>query len=748
MNKNAQALLAIILVIAFSCTNTKKIEKPVKNTSDYVDVFIGAGGHGHTFPGATSPFGMLQPSPDNGVSGWDWCSGYHITDSIISGFSNLHLSGTGIGDLADVLLMPVNKDLDLSLFGKSRDSLPYKSGFKHDSEHASPGYYKVHLDEPDVEVELTASDYVAFHKYTFNSQEKPSFIIDLGFAINWDKPTKSYLKVEDENHIVGYRYSTGWAKNEKVFFIIETSAPITNFNLRADKNISTKQKEAAGTITGGQFFLGNISEMVAKIALSSVSVENARENLYNSGKNSQFEEAKTQTQSKWESVLSNITVETPVDSLKTIFYTALYHTQLSPVLFNDSNGQLRLQNDSIVKSQNKVYSTLSLWDIFRAETPLLNIMNPDLINDMVNSMLIYYDEKGSLPVWTLYANETNTMTGNHAVSVIADAFMKGNRNYDVEKAYEAVRKTMMGDERGLKEYKEFGYVPYTAIDESVTITLEFAYNDYCVAQMAKELGKTDDYEYFLKRSEAYKYVFDPATGFMRGKSADGVSFREPFDPAYSSHREATDYTEGNAWQHSWFVLHDVEGLIKLQGGDDAFVKKLDQLFTTSSEVKGDNASPDISGLIGQYAHGNEPSHHIAYMFNKANAPWKTQERVREILNTQYSVQPDGLSGNEDCGQMSAWYVFSSLGLYPMNPASAQYEISSPLFTKATIKVGQDKNFTILAQNTSFDNKYIQSVKLNGKPLNRTYILHEELMRGGVLEFEMGNQPNKNWAISK
>ena len=355
-------------------------------------------------------------------------------------------------------------------------------------------------------------------------------------------------------------------------------------------------------------------------------------------------------------------------------------------------------------------------------------------------MLAYYDEQGRLPVWTLYGNETNTMTGNHGVSVLVDSYLKGLRDYDVEKAYRAAKETMMREERGLAPYKEFGYIPFDKLDESVTISLEFAYNDWCVAQMAKSLGKEEDYNYFLERSGAYKYLFDKNSGFMRGKSSDGTSWRTPFDPKYSNHREHTDYTEGNAWQHSWFVLHDVHDFINLHGGNEAFVQKLEQLFTESSEITGDNTSVDISGLIGQYAHGNEPSHHIAYMFNKANMPEKTQYWVREILDTQYSVQPDGLSGNEDCGQMSAWYVFSSMGLYPMNPASGQYEFGSPLFEKTTIAVGEDRSFVITAPNTSSINKYIQSVKLNGKELDRTYITHKELMDGGTLEFEMGSEP--------
>ncbi|TMU54652.1 GH92 family glycosyl hydrolase [Flagellimonas algicola] len=749
MSRSAIFLVVAVLVLSLSCADTNTSSAPADTLTDFVDPFIGTGEHGHTYPGATAPFGMVQPSPDNGTAGWDWCSGYHISDSIISGFGQLHLSGTGIGDLADLLLMPTPKKVDLTLFGKPRDSLPYTSAFSHHNEVAKPGYYKVKLDEPEIQVELTANAYVAFHKYTYTEGDEPSFILDLGYAVNWDAPVDCSLVQEDEKTLVGYRHSTGWAKNQKLFFVVKSSLPITSSELISDGSISDGTSEAKGKKVGGQFFFspdsGNVVEL--QIAVSSVSIDNAKSNLESHGTNRTFEEVKNDTHGEWEGLLSKIKVETPQDSLKTIFYTALYHTQIAPVRFSDTNGEFRLQNDSITRASGwDAYSTLSLWDTFRAENPLLNILQPERASDIVQSMLAYYDEQGRLPVWTLYGNETNTMTGNHGVSMIAEAFLKGIRGYDTEKAYQAVKNTMMGDLRGLAPYKEFGYIPYTSLDESVTISLEFAYNDWCVAQMAKALGKDEDYAYFLNRSNAYKHLFDANTGFMRGKSKDGQSWNQPFDPKHSNHREHTDYTEGNAWQHSWFVLHDVPGFIKLHGGPEPFTTKLEQLFSESSEISGDNVSVDISGLIGQYAHGNEPSHHIAYLFNKAKKPWKTQEWVREILDTQYSTQPDGLSGNEDCGQMSAWYVFSAMGFYPMNPASGQYELGSPIFDKVTLSVAQYNEFIITAKNTSPTNKYIQSVTLNGALLQRSYITHEELIAGGTLEFEMGPEPNKSWGV--
>ncbi|RPD98798.1 glycoside hydrolase family 92 protein [Aureibaculum marinum] len=738
-------LINCLIISCKSNNEEQQLKAKTELLTSFVNPFIGTGGHGHTYPGASAPFGMVQPSPDNGTPGWDWCSGYHISDTIISGFSQLHLSGTGIGDLVDVLLMPTNKEVNLKYFSTTRDSLPYTSYFSHDNEEASPGYYRVKLNN-NIQVELTANDYVAFHKYTFNNSELPSFIIDLGFALNWDKATSTSLNLIDNNRITGTRFSTGWAKNQKVFFVIETSKPIQSSKFIQDGKVVSEVNSIKGIKTGGQFtFDKSVKEVEVKIALSSVSIENAIDNLDKKASNTNFNDARLDVQEKWEAMLSKIRIKTDKDSLKTIFYTALYHAQLAPVLFNDVNGEFRLQNDSIVKTSNfNAYSTLSLWDVFRAETPLLSIIDSQRLNDIIRSMLVYYDEQGTLPVWTLYGNETGTMPGYHSISVIADAYLKGIRDYDVEKAYQAMKNTMMGDVRGLNHYKKYGYIPYNKEHQSVSITLNYAYNDYCVAQMAKDLGKEDDYKLFLNRSKAYENFFDKESGFLRGKSPNGKDFREPFNPKMSNHLEDTDYTEGNAWQHSWNVIHDTEGLINLHGGNENFAEKTNQLFLESSELVGDNVSADITGLIGQYAHGNEPSHHIAYMFNKAKQPWRTQYWVREILNTQYSTKPDGLSGNEDAGQMSAWYILSSIGIYPMNPVSGEYQIGSPIFDEASIKTSSNTTFKIITKNNSDLNIYIQSAKLNNEELNRTYITHKELMSGGTLELEMGAEPNKNW----
>jgi len=748
--KNIYKVGFLGLILAFSsCTNVEKnSSESNKSLTKYVDPFIGTGGHGHTYPGATVPFGMLQVSPDNGISKWDWCSGYHYSDSITIGFSHLHLSGTGIGDLADIRFMPVNKKVDLTKEIKSRDDVPYKSSYSHLNESASPGYYSVLLKDFNIKAELTSSLRAANHKYTFAKGDTQTVVIDLGFAINWDKGLASSIKIIDENTISGYRHSKGWAKNQKVFFVAKFSKPILE-HVFVNDGLEVKKDKVLGEKTYAQLLFDEKSgeELQVKVSLSSVSIENALKNIASSGESFDFEAVKNVAEKGWNSNLSKIEVESNNEDLKTTFYTALYHTQIAPVTFSDVNGEFRKENDVIEKAEGfTAYSTLSLWDTFRAEHPLLSILQTEKVADIINSMLSYYETKKILPVWTLYGNETNTMTGYHSIPVIAEAYIKGIKGFDIEKAYEAMKTTMMQDERGLDHYKKYGYIPHNLLDESVTITLEYAYNDWCVAQIAKELGKTEDYNYFLNRSRAYEHLFDAETGFMRGKDETGKAWKEPFDPKYSAHRVHAEYTEGNAWQHSWFVLHDVDNLIKMHGGEDNFTDKLEQLFTESSEITGENVSVDISGLIGQYAHGNEPSHHIAYMYNYANKPWKTQYWVREILKTQYNTTPEGLSGNEDCGQMSAWYVFSSLGLYPYSPASGDYQIGSPIFEKSTIKISDSISFTIIAENVSDANMYIQSATLNGKDFNRTTITHKELLQGGTLQFVMGNTPNKSWGI--
>ena len=552
--------------------------------------------------------------------------------------------------------------------------------------------------------------------------------------------------------VVGHRFSTGWAKDQRIYFAAAFSRPFQRSVQLADTTVIPSKDENPDQIdmkSAAQFFYQTEKgeQLVVKVGISSASREGAIAAL-DEAPSWDFDAYRNAAKEAWEKSLSVIDVEGGNDSLKTIFYTALYHTQVAPVIFSDANNQYKGVDGKVHSAKGYTkYGIFSLWDTFRAANPLFTLTQPDKINDMIRSLLSHYREYGLLPVWALLGNETNTMTGYHAIPVITDAYLKGYRDYDAEEAFEAMKKSAMQDIRATDFLREYDYIPYDKAGQSVTRTLEYAYDDWCIAQMAQALGKTDDYEYFMKRAANYRNLFDPSTGFMRAKLSDG-SWKSPFDPKYSSHDFSTaEYTEGNAWQHSWFVPHDVQGMIDLHGGNEAFVAKMDQLFTEASDITGDFVSADISGLIGQYAHGNEPSHHIAYLYNYAGAPWKTQETVRNIMKTQYTAQPEGLCGNEDCGQMSAWYVFSAMGLYPVNPAEGIYVIGSPLFETATFNLSAGKFFTIEAPRVSDQNMYIQSAQLNGKPLDRTYITHQEIMQGGILTLEMGHQPNKTWGTS-
>jgi predicted alpha-1,2-mannosidase len=735
----------IILAALLAGCQLQEKEESVQSYIEFVDPFIGTGAHGHTYPGASVPFGMVQVSPDNGRSGWDWCSGYHSSDSIIAGFSHLHLSGTGIGDLADILLMPVNREVDLTFEAAGPTDYPFRSAFSHDREQASPGLYEVHLPDNQVDVALTASSRTGFQKYTFDFGAPPSVVLDLGFAINWDRAVNTRIEVVNDTLVTGYRMSKGWAKDQRVYFAMAFSAPIDRWTLGRSGSLEGEIAVLESQGARAQFFFNDLDANTLKVktGISSAGVEGALANMGQDIPHWDFDAVVEEAQRMWNEELGKVQIACDRDELKTIFYTALYHAFLAPVVHSDVDGKYKGADGEIHRASYDYYSTFSLWDTFRAAHPLYTLLQGDRINDFVRSMLAHYEEYGYLPVWALAGNETNTMTGYHAVPVIADAWLKGYRDYDVELAYRAMKTSAMQNIRGVRHYKEYGYIPCDLENESVTKNLEYAFDDWCIAQIALALEETDDYNYFMERAASYRHLFDEKTGFMRGKDADG-KWRQPFDPKYSSHMVNTDYTEGNAWQHSWFVPHDVSGLINLHGGASPFIQKLDSLFEEDSEIRGENASADISGLIGQYAHGNEPSHHIAYLYNYAGQPWKTQERVREIMETQYTAQRDGLCGNEDCGQMSAWYVFSAMGFYPVNPAEGIYVIGSPLVSKATIDVGKRKKFEVIAENASRENMYIQEAKLNGQPLERTFITHKEIMDGGKLELMMGNIPYKGW----
>ena len=725
-------LIAVSLVAVcnvFSQTGTKIV--------DYVNPFIGTGGHGHTFPGATLPFGMIQVSPDNGKQGWDYSSGYHYSDSVITGFSHTHLSGTGIGDLCDISVMPIS--------GFEPDTTRLTSTFLHKQERASPGFYAVKLKDFNIYAEMTSSVRCALHRYAFPESNTSSIRLDLAFAINWDRTTQSNFKKINDSTFVGYRFSTGWAKNQKVFYAIRLNKPVKSTTVFVNgKKVDSVSVTGKDVLAYLNFNTKGGEAVLMKVGISYADIEGAVESL-NEIRTWDFNLVKRSAAEIWERELRKIQVNTNDARIKQMFYTALYHTYLAPVIFSDRFGNYKgVKGD--VKNGAMIMTIQSLWDTFRAANPLLTITQTEMVPSIINSFLAFYDQYGYLPVWDLQFNETNTMSGYHAIPIITDAIMKGIKGFDYEKAYTAMKRSAAQNIRGTEWYRNFGFIPADRMGESVTYTLEYAYDDWCLAQAAIRLGKPNDFVEFNKRSQFWKNLFDPKTGFFRAKNYTG-KWVEPFDPYESVFGTASPYTEGNAWQHSFFVPHDIEGLRKSFVQENGLEDKLDSLFTTRSHITGSNVPPDISGLIGQYAHGNEPSHHIAYMYNYLQKPWKTAYRVRDIMNKFYTSKPDGLIGNEDCGQMSAWYVFSALGFYPVNPASGEYVIGSPMVDQSIILVQNGKTFRVNTINNSGKNVYIQSALLNGKPYTKTFITHQDIMNGGVLELTMGNKPSKTWGVN-
>ena len=733
MTKYNLAIIFLCCTGLISCTGSEKKGSGPELLTEFVDPFIGTAFHGHTYPGAAYPFGQVQLSPDNGTQGWDWCSGYHYSDSILAGFSHLHLSGTGIGDLADLSFLPVTVPVTFTEGESNIDFVNRFSGrYSHADESASPGYYSVKLKNNGVIAEMTVTERAGFHRYTFPDKGEKNLIINLGFAINWDKPYKTNITVIDNYLVTGYRFSTGWARDQHLFFAVRFSAPFSN----ATTGFAGGDDRAVGVISFSN------STVMAKVGISSVSVENAIANLDASIHGWDFDAIRQAASDAWEKELSKILITSDDPGQKKIFYTSLYHTMVAPALFSDLNGQFKGLNGDVQKAEGyKRYTVFSLWDTYRALHPLYTITDPSRVNDMVKSMLDHYTQCGILPVWELQGNETFCMVGNHSISVIAEAIMKGIGDFDRELAFEAMKATSFNDRDGMGLYDKIGYMPADKVPQSVAKSLEVAVDDWAVGAVARKLGKTADAGYFFKRAESYRQYFDKETGFMRGKLSNG-KWTEPFDPVFSRH-EGSDYTEGNAWQYVWIVPHNVEGLISLFGGEKPFSEKLDQLFKVEQGVVGEEASPDISGLIGAYAHGNEPGHHTTFLFNFCGMPWRTQELNRQIQTTMYTTAPDGICGNEDCGQMSAWYIFSAIGFYPVNPSDMKYQFGSPLVQEARIEIAPGRYFTMKAPLASKENKYIQEVKLNGQVLNRSYIKHEEIVSGSILEFEMGAVPDKN-----
>lgn len=734
-------LLLSCLMCAFGCTGADKPE--VINPVAYVDPYIGTGGHGHTFLGVTAPFGAVQIGPNNINKGWDWCSGYHYSDSIVIGFSHLHLNGTGCSDTGDILFMPYTGKARTQP-GTQQDPLSgYASYYSKDNERALPGYYEVLLKTHRTKVELTASDRVAFHRYTFPKDVEKHVMINLKDANGDDRPTDTYLEQINDTVIRGYRYSTGWSKKQQIYFSAVFSQPV-HLTLYHDS------VQVAGNRLQGLDVKGNVAvapvveELGVKVGISPVSMENAMDNIGQEIKDWNFENIVAETTGKWNAELSKLQVETTDTVAKRIFYTALYHAFMQPIMFNDCSGEYRGTDKNIYGDPGFTnYTVFSLWDTYRAAHPLYTLVQPERVPDFINSMLAIYEQQGRLPVWHLYGSDTNEMIGIQSVPVIADAILKDVKGFNYERAYQAMKASMMSDYKGLSYVTDLEYIPADKENESVAKGLEYAIADWGVAQVARKLGKTEDYEYFSKRALAYQNYWDKDTHFFRGKNRDG-SWVTPFNPVHSTHRNDA-YCEGNGWQYTWLVPHDVEGLISLFGSKEAFVSKLDSLFLVNEDL-GDAASPDISGLIGQYAHGNEPGHHTVYLYSFVGQQWKTAEKVDYILSHMYSDLPDGLQGNEDCGQMSSWYVFSALGFYPVNPSDGMYVFGRPIFDKVVLKLPENKFFEIRANNNSAENKYIQSIELNGQPYNKLYISHADIMAGGTLVFTMGNRPNEQFGM--
>lgn len=725
-----------------------------KGYVDYVDPFIGTGGHGHTFPGAVVPFGMIQLSPDTRIDDWDACAGYYYEDSTINGFSHTHMSGTGCADYGDILLMPTVGKQEYTPQDFKNQALPYASAFSHENEIATPGYYSVLLDRYNVRAELTTSQRAGLHRYTFPKSNDAGFILDLDYSIQRQTNSDMRIEVISDTEIRGRKLTSYWAAEQSVNFYMKFSKPF-EYSIIEDTLIDPNGKLQPRCKALLKFRTHANEQIQVKIGISAVDMKGAQQNLEQEIPGWDFNVVRENASKEWNKYLSKIDISTKDDAHRTNFYTAMYHTAICPNLFVDVDGRYRGMDLKIHQGdvQKPIYTLFSLWDTFRALHPLFSIIDPQLNNDFIYSLLQKHKEGGIFPMWDLASNYTGIMIGYHAVSLIADAYTKGYANFDLHEAYNACLRTAEYDMTGIKcpplimhhlmpmakYYKNtVGYIPCDLENESVAKALEYAYDDYCISILAKALNDGDNYEKYSRMSNAYKLYFDPSTRFMRGIDSKG-KWDVPFNPKASTHRN-DNYCEGNAWQWTWFVPHDIDGLVQLMGGKDTFIEKLDSLFTINSKLEGNLASADISGFIGQYAHGNEPSHHIIHMYNYIGSPWKTQELVDQVLNELYQDTPDGLSGNEDCGQMSAWYILNAMGFYQVCPGDPVYSIGRPLFDKAVIKLPDNKTFTIVSKNNSKENRYIQSVALNGKPLDTPFFNHQDIISGGRLEIVMTDKP--------
>ncbi len=737
MNKKSLLFVPVLSLCLASCGSSQKGQE-MEDLTQFVDPRIGTGGHGHVFYGANVPYGFIQLGPTSIPQSWDWVSGYHVSDSTVIGFPHTHLSGTGIGDLHDINVMPVVGEVTYS----RGDASSYETGLwsysDRSKEVVTPGYYRTHLSRYNVDVELTATKRVGFHKYTFLGNESPAIVFDMVNGGCWDKTTEAVIRVVNDSTVSGYRYSKGWADDQRVFFRAEFSRKFDNVEFIVNDSVKEgDMAKGAQLFARVNFAAGNQEPVYMKVALSPTSEEGAQLNMQAELSGWDFEKTIADAKAAWNKELNKVKVYTTDEASKKIFYTSLYHTLFAPSEFCDVNGDYYGADKQMHKGEGFVnYTTFSLWDTYRAAQPLMTILHPEKMSDIINTMLHIHQQQGKLPVWHLMGCETNCMVGNPGVPVVADAILKDIKGFDTELAFKALKESSMLPERGMEHRIEYGFIPADKMTEAIAYDMEYAIADWAVAQAAQKLGKQEDYEYFLKRSKSYKNYFDASTGFMRGKMLDG-SWRTPFSPYASSHRD-DDYCEGNAWQYTWLVPHDVEGLVECFGSKEAFVNKLDSLFLANGDM-GEASSPDISGLIGQYAHGNEPSHHTVYLYTLVGQPWKTADRIKEILHTMYTDQPDGLSGNEDVGQMSAWYILSSFGFYQVEPAGGKFVFGYPNFDKVEIAVPAGK-FVIERENKGQQNNYIQGIVLNGTEYKKPWIEYADIMKGGELKFLMGDEP--------
>ncbi|WP_283254646.1 GH92 family glycosyl hydrolase [Luteimonas galliterrae] len=763
---------AALTCCAWAMTGAALAQGAAKGAAAYdaVDPFIGTGGEGHTFPGAVVPFGMIQLSPDTQIKprkdAYDWAAGYRYDDNTIIGFSHTHFSGTGHSDLGDVLLMPIAGETKLERGDTAKPGSGYHSRFKHDGEIAQPGYYAVTLDDYGIRAELTAGERVGVHRYAFPKGKPAHVLVDLRTSL-YDYPGKtlwSRLRVRADGTVTGFRETRGWAPGRQLYFAMRFSKPLSGHALHdTEQNVVYKgfpppgEKDPArrAQIEGRElvgvfdFAQAQGTQLVVKVSISPVSEDNAVANLEAEMPGWDFDAVRAKAKAAWTQALSAVDVDAP-EPMRKSFYTAMYHTLMGPSLFMDSDGRYRGPDNAVHQAKGfRNHSTFSLWDTYRALHPLLTLIQPpERTNDFVNSLLAARRESpyGVLPVWAFHGLETWCMIGYHAVPVIADAYMKGIRGYDADEALAAmVASASYGPYDGIAQYMELGYVPIDEEGEAASKTLEYAFDDWTIARMADAMGRKDVAAQFGKRAGNWRHAFDAKTGFMRARKRDG-SFREPFDPTASGY--GSDYTEGNAWQYSWYVPQDVAGLGRALGGEQKLVDKLDQVFDAKVDPKVFEHMEDITGLIGWYAHGNEPSHHVAYLYAYAGQPWRTQERLKQIMDSQYAPRPDGLAGNDDLGQMSAWFVFTALGFYPVAPGSNQYVIGRPFLPRAVLNLPNGKRFTVIAEGLDDAHTYIGNATLNGKPLPRAYIEHGEIMAGGELKFTMQAQPNKEWATAQ